>query len=364
MFQHLKAWLAGRAEVVDAGTLGVVATQRLLYREMARADRSGLALSLIRVTADYGTVSGRTLFGRLIDFLDRRLRITDDVGRLSDRDVAVILPMTSYEGAEVVAQEIETAFGREVELTIHCYPNQWWLESLRDWREDEDDQNQGQRWDGKRAVDAGQRVERIRLDQRLPFWKRSLDIVGASLGLLCLSPVFALVALLIKTTSPGPICFRQRRTGRAGKPFTLYKFRSMILDADARKHELRAFSEQDGPAFKMTNDPRVTSIGRLIRKTSLDELPQLWNVLTGDMTLVGPRPLPCDETAGCQTWHLERLQVTPGLTCIWQVYGRSRVTFDEWMRMDVRYIRNMSMLLDLKLIGLTAWSVVFRKDGV
>ena len=137
----------------------------------------------------------------------------------------------------------------------------------------------------------------------------------------------------------------------------------MCVDAESQKAELRAQSEQDGPAFKMAKDPRVTPLGRLLRKTSIDELPQLFNVLLGDMSLVGPRPLPCEESNRCEAWQRRRLDVTPGLTCIWQVRGRSKVSFSEWARMDVEYIRSRSLLSDLKLILKTIPAVLFRRGA-
>lgn len=143
----------------------------------------------------------------------------------------------------------------------------------------------------------------------------------------------------------------------------MYKFRTMVVDAEARKAELLALSEQDGPAFKLTHDPRVTPLGRLLRKLSLDELPQLWNVLRGDMSLVGPRPLPCHESAGCQGWERRRLEVTPGLTCTWQVRGRSAVSFEDWVRMDVQYIRSRTLWHDLRLIAETVPAVLLGKGG-
>ncbi|HND53900.1 MAG TPA: sugar transferase, partial [Pirellulaceae bacterium] len=190
-----------------------------------------------------------------------------------------------------------------------------------------------------------------------PAWKRAIDVVGALVGLVLLSPVMAVAALAIKLTSPGPILFRQLRAGLGGQPFTIFKFRTMRVDAEALKPALRAHSEQDGPAFKL-NDPRVTRLGKWLRSSCVDELPQLWNVLIGDMSLVGPRPLPCDESAACVRWQQHRLRVRPGLTCIWQTHRDNSIPFDDWMRMDIRYMRETSLWQDLKLVVQTIASIL------
>ena len=192
-------------------------------------------------------------------------------------------------------------------------------------------------------------------------WKRCVDVVGSAVGLVLLSPVLLGVAALIKATSPGPVLFRQVREGHGGELFTILKFRTMRIGADAEKAALRADSEQDGPAFKMENDPRITPVGSFLRKTCLDELPQLWNVLRGDMTLVGPRPLDHRESSKIARWGRRRLLVKPGLTCIWQVHGKSKVTFNEWMRMDIRYSQRISFVEDIKLVLATLKQVVLRK---
>lgn len=194
-----------------------------------------------------------------------------------------------------------------------------------------------------------------------PLWKRTLDVVGSVFGLLILSPVLATVAALIKITSPGPALFKQLREGHGGKLFTIYKFRTMRVGADAEKAALQVQSEQDGPAFKMTHDPRITPIGSFLRKTCLDELPQLWNVVKGDMTLVGPRPLDYRESEKIARWGRRRMHVMPGLTCIWQVHGKSKVSFNEWMRMDIRYSQRMNIFSDIKLVLETLKQVVLRK---
>jgi lipopolysaccharide/colanic/teichoic acid biosynthesis glycosyltransferase len=209
---------------------------------------------------------------------------------------------------------------------------------------------------------AVQRLEQL-LVKRLPIWKRVIDICGALFGIIVASIPMTIAALAIKFTSRGPVVFKQKRAGLGGVPFTIYKFRTMCIDAEAKKDELRKFSEQDGPAFKMKKDPRVTAIGKLLRKTSIDELPQLFNVLKGDMTLVGPRPLPLSEADKCDQWQRRRLDVTPGLTCIWQVKGRSSVTFAEWVRMDVAYIRRRSVVQDISILLQTIPAVLLRKGA-
>jgi lipopolysaccharide/colanic/teichoic acid biosynthesis glycosyltransferase len=201
------------------------------------------------------------------------------------------------------------------------------------------------------------------LARPMPGWKRTLDLLAAGFALIVFSPLMLVIAIAIKMSSPGPVIFKQKRAGLGGRPFEIYKFRSMRTDAEAMKKELMALNEQDGPAFKIEKDPRITRIGSLLRKTSLDELPQLWNVVRGEMSLVGPRPLPLDEAdAACQ-WQQRRLEVTPGLTCTWQVKGRSRVTFDEWVRMDINYIRRRNIGHDLSLLLQTIPAVLLRRGA-
>lgn len=217
---------------------------------------------------------------------------------------------------------------------------------------------------------------RLRLgDPQYPLWeralKRGLDIAFSGAVLLLGAPVFLVLGLLVKLSSPGPVLFRQVRLGRDGKPFDFYKFRSMHHNNDDEVH--RRFCEEfiNGTAtsedagrqvFKMVQDPRITPIGRFLRRTSLDELPQFWNVLRGEMSLVGPRPPICYELEHYQEWHKDRLKVRPGLTGLWQVSGRSQVGFDEMVMLDLHYIRKWSLLLDLRIIARTL-PVMVRGDG-
>jgi len=293
---------------------------------------------------------------RLIDIARQRIRLTDDLALIDSRWLAVVLSGTDAAGAWTVADDLATRYGPcgfPFVVTVYCYPS-----------------------DSFQAIEDGVISTKMRRDKNprpvqsleiffvrpLPAWKRITDVLGAIVGLIVFFPLFVLVALLIKLDSRGPLLFKQRRAGLGGKPFTIYKFRSMREDAEKQKNDLVAFSEQDGPAFKLRNDPRVTYLGRFLRTTSIDELPQFWNVLRGEMSLVGPRPLPCAEAAACSQWQKRRLDVTPGLTCIWQVKGRSRVTFAEWVRMDIEYIRQRCWSFDAKLMFWTVIAVL-QKTG-
>ena len=188
--------------------------------------------------------------------------------------------------------------------------------------------------------------------------KRCLDVLGAGACLLLLSVPMAVVAVMVKLTSPGPALFRQPRCGLNGRLFTCYKFRSMVEGAESLREEVRHLNEKDGPAFKVRNDPRLTPIGRFLRRFSIDEWPQFWNILRGEMSFVGPRPAIPSEVGQYETWQRRRLRMRPGLTCLWAIRGRDQVDFDSWMQMDLEYIDNWSLLLDLRILVLTVPVVV------
>jgi exopolysaccharide biosynthesis polyprenyl glycosylphosphotransferase len=194
------------------------------------------------------------------------------------------------------------------------------------------------------------------------FLKRVLDIAGASLGLLVCGPAMAIVAALIRRDTPGPAIYSARRTGAKGRLFHCYKFRSMVTDADRLKQGLKARNQREGPIFKLDCDPRVTRVGRFIRRYSLDELPQLWNVLRGDMSLVGPRPHPVDEVNHYELQHFRRLDVKPGITGLWQVTARKHPSFELNMHLDLTYIENWNLLLDLRIL-LSTVRVLFMPEG-
>jgi lipopolysaccharide/colanic/teichoic acid biosynthesis glycosyltransferase len=188
--------------------------------------------------------------------------------------------------------------------------------------------------------------------------KRGVDVLGAVVALIVSAPVLLAAAAAVKLDSSGPVFFRHIRLGKDGRPFTMLKLRSMTVDAHLRQAELASGNHMDGPVFKIRTDPRVTRVGRFLRKASLDELPQLWHVLCGEMSLVGPRPPVPDEVDHYEPWQRERLAVKPGLTCTWQVSGRSDIPFDRWVQMDIEYVRSRNLWLDLKLLLLTIPAVL------
>lgn len=323
-----------------------------MARERMRVDRNGSPLAILTIelpparsrSADY------EFLGRM---LVSRLRITDSIGFLSGTRVGVLLPDTSKSGGWKVASDICAVYppGHDrPNCDVFSYPD--------------DASGRGDEGADRKKLPASETDEAL-LDRTIalktPTSKRIIDVIGASLGLTLSAPLLLAVAGAIKLTSRGPAFYSQEREGLGGRRFRIYKLRTMRLNADLLQSQLRQYSEQDGPAFKMTRDPRTTWIGRWLRKTSLDELPQLWNVLRGDMSLVGPRPLPTVESLQCSAWQRQRLAVLPGLTCIWQIWGRNTVTFDEWMRMDLHYVRRQSFLYDMQLLLKTPPALVLHR---
>ena len=195
------------------------------------------------------------------------------------------------------------------------------------------------------------------------FSKRALDLCLSAAGILLFLPLMVPLAVLIKLESNGPLFFRQIRVGRNRRHFICYKFRSMVADAESLKEEFRYLNEAEGPMFKIRDDPRITSLGRFLRRSSLDELPQLFNVFKGDMSVVGPRPqIPC-EVELYEPWHYRRLEVTPGITCLWQVSGRSSIGFEEWMRLDMEYVKLRGFLFDAKILLRTLPAIIARRGA-
>jgi exopolysaccharide biosynthesis polyprenyl glycosylphosphotransferase len=307
--------------------------------------------------------AGERGVAELVQLLRSRKRETDVLGHMEDGVIAVLLTDTNEEGAARLKEKILSQAGDlRLSGTTRTYPD-YLFEALTS--------------DKEAPADLFPFVqEEARGRSRFgSVAKRALDILGASVGIVLALPVMAGIACAVALSSPGPIIFRQIRLGRGGTPFVFYKFRSMRCDADDRIHReyvanliqgnLSQINQGDAekPLYKLKQDPRVTAVGRIIRKTSLDELPQLFNVLKGEMSLVGPRPPVPYEVERYQSWHLRRiLEVKPGITGLWQVEGRSRASFDEMVRLDLRYVRESSLAFDLKILLKTV-RVVLIGDG-
>ena len=333
--------------------------------ERMRVDRNSSVLSLLLVRLQGQLPEDVAFFARL---LEGRLRVTDTPGQLDDGRIAILLPDTGAEGAWKVAADISEVYSvgpTRPECEVLVYPHS--KNSLNGDDSSEVDSlsdpegGSGQKVEGSQSGQGLKVTDEFFFAKSLPLWKRSLDILGGSVGLLASLPLLAISAAAVKATSPGPAFFKQQREGQGSKPFTMWKLRSMHVDAEEKKQALRKFSQQDGPAFKMKEDPRTTTVGKFLRMTSMDELPQFWNVLKGDMSLVGPRPLPVEESAACEGWQRRRLQVRPGMTCTWQVCERGNVSFDEWVRMDLRYAKKHSFGEDLRLLIMTLPSLLLKK---
>lgn len=207
------------------------------------------------------------------------------------------------------------------------------------------------------------RIPVVRRQPHVEKLTRTLDVVGALVGLILAAPVLLLSMALIKLTSRGPIFFCQIRVGEGGRLFRMYKLRTMVVDAEKQRRALLHRNEMSGPVFKIRRDPRITWVGQYLRKFSIDEMPQFWNVLKGEMSLVGPRPPLPREVKKYKRWQLQRLMVKPGLTCLWQVSGRNTIGFEDWVRLDIRYIRTRSFWVDMKIILQTFKVIFIRPDG-
>jgi len=384
--------------------LSAKAMELLLTKERMRCDRHGQFFSLIVFEIDLDDLHV------LGEILNNRLRLTDETGLLLKGGVGVLLPMTEIHGAKVVLQSIRQLASRQrlaFDAEIFTYSgrerpfhnseqNHAFADSdsdiafgndsdpedtvveppsalskatsriapqnlgIKTFRADRDSQTMractGQ-------ILSTSTVPTPQLCRQYPRWKRCMDIVCAAFGLIVALPVLFIAAIAIKLTSKGPVFFRQMRTGQFGNPFPIYKIRTMVMDAEELKGKLEELNERDGPAFKIKDDPRVTTLGVFLRKTGLDELPQLWNVLIGDMAIVGPRPLPCIEDAQCKLWQRRRLDTKPGLTCIWQISKSRKISFSDWMRMDLQYADSITISGDIRLIFQTVKAVVLGRIG-
>jgi lipopolysaccharide/colanic/teichoic acid biosynthesis glycosyltransferase len=381
------------AEAVQVGTVsGLHSSQQfnlLVQKERFRADRYRTIFSVVVFRLILNRESQRrTQLDCLNAILSERLRLSDERGLERNGDVVVLLPHTHEEGATNVADSIiklSVDSGLVLSAKIYTYP-ELAHQSMNDGSSDSDRRFESPQATGTSSsvyehetssnatvsrsmatdvhyatISYGNALEK--LVTPYPKWKRICDIVGASMGLVLAAPVLLTAAIAIKLTSSGPVLFHQWRNGRNGKPFRICKLRTMVVEAEELKAALRESNERDGPAFKMKHDPRVTTVGKFLRNTGLDELPQLWNVFKGDMAIVGPRPLPCDEDANCELWHRRRLDTKPGITCFWQIMKSRVEAFDDWMRLDMKYLKKRSLFQDISLMFRTIAAVVLGRVG-
>lgn len=337
--------------------------RRMLLRGRARGDRMGEGFSLLV----FGVPNRKCeydVFSRLADRFPQRLRGADQPGWLDSHHLAVIMPVAPSERAWLLADTLCADLPADLprpECEVYVYPVD--RKGPEQPERPENGTPQEQRGvTASRPAGAAYHSMLLVFAQPLPIWKRTTDLLVAGTALALLTPLFMIIAVAIRLSSRGPVFFSQLRSGLGGKPFRMYKFRTMVTNAESLKQELLEYNMRDGPAFKLAADPRVFRMGRWLRATSLDELPQLWNVLRGEMSLVGPRPLPCDESDACRGWRSHRLDVTPGLTCTWQTEKTRDTSFDEWMRMDARYTRSVSFWTDFKLLFKTIPVVVLRRN--
>ena len=337
-----------------------------LRLEKRRVDRSKAPLSMIIFYFDLKKMrrDGRSI-GNLLASFNREVRETDIKGWVDDNALGLLLPDTDEKGVRRCAEKIADGNGDQPYSVITAtYPDHIFQKLLS---EDRVHPNLF-------PLDIDDTVRPRRLQFVL---KRAIDIMGSLIGLILSSPIIFLTAITVKTTSPGPIIFRQTRLGMKGNRFSFYKFRSMYCDCDDQIHrqyvadliqgnlEKINQGEKDRPLFKMRTDPRITQVGRIIRKISIDELPQFFNVLKGDMSLVGPRPPLPYEVEKYESWHLRRiLEVKPGITGLWQVHGRSQTSFNDMVRMDLRYVQNWSLLFDVKILVKTVKAVLHPNGAV
>ncbi len=338
----------------DCGIYSEKYFNEMLRIERKRTERSGKPFILILLDVrEYGETAGRGKFRGLAKTICSLTRDIDVKGWYSSGTVIglMLLEISGSQAAKLVAEKlrqeiIRTAGEKDagaIKISFHLYPEE-----------------KAGRFDPALYPDLRDRA------RGASGFKRLLDLTFSAAGLLLLAPVFAVIALLIKLTSKGPVLFRQERVGRLGKSFIFLKFRSMYVNRDHKIHEefIRNFikppltaASRAPSVYKIEKDPRVTPLGHFLRKTSLDELPQLLNVLRGEMSLIGPRPPLPYECIIYEKWHLSRVQAKPGITGLWQVKGRSRTSFDEMVRLDIKYIREWSPWLDIKILFKTPWAV-------
>jgi len=362
-----------RKNISEAASINSAsAFQAILAKERSRVDRNSHVFSLVAFEVGPQD-SCMDSINNLVFQLKKQIRITDEIGWLDNGTIGVLLFNSLNHEARIFIEKTKR----------NCSPNILCKCSISTYPEDmvEHPHNNGinntlrnschhylpgstSLPDQKITKDnqAGLRLQPV-FFAKMPVPKRLADIIVSSIALIALSPLMVAIAIAVKLTSKGPVFFNQQRAGLGGAPFRFLKYRTMYVDAEEKKSELLQFNERNGPVFKMENDPRVTRLGMFLRKWSLDELPQFVNVFIGDMSLVGPRPPTLDEVEQYDNWHNYRLELKPGITCIWQVYARHEKSFENWVRLDIKYRQKQSFLFDMKLLALTLPAVLSRRGA-
>lgn len=340
-----------------------------LTKERERCDRYLLHFTMIAIESEALQESSQMLQS-FEQFVTSRLRLSDEAGLLRKGGIGLMLPMTDAEGAKTVL-ELVKRFANEhsisIRAEIYTYAGYGGNETDPAGPDEEDsDSQRAELVDYRPSHNAkGHREDSLvkMIAKPFPRWKRACDIAGSVAGLGLTAPVLAVACLAVKATSKGPVFFKQMRCGQHGRPFAIYKLRTMVVDAEDLKALLQERNERDGPAFKIKDDPRVTKVGKFLRKIGADELPQLVNVLKGDMSIVGPRPLPVSEDIQCASWQRKRLDSKPGLTCTWQISKSRNISFRDWMRLDLQYGRKRALFHDIGLIAKTFGAVFLGRVG-
>lgn len=351
-----------------------------LELEQERATRYGHIFSMLVFNSEHAVDNG-TSMNRVVKAMNSRLRGTDELGFYDENNIAAILPYATASNTDIIGAEICKIIGiaQQGAYTVHTYPTNWvtkvkQTEASSPAEEDAptDSANLIERRKSaaqiRQTIKASQTGSHYRtvddfIARPVPYWKRGVDLVGSCCGLILFAPIFALAALGVKLTSPGPVFFRQERIGYKQKPFVLLKFRTMSTDSNSESH--RKFMKKlivevdDQPNTKMSDDARIFAFGRFLRRTSIDELPQLVNVLKGEMSLVGPRPCLDYEAEEFLRWHTRRFYIMPGMTGLWQVSGKNRLSFKQMIRLDIQYSKKITFWLDVKILVKTIWAVIF-----
>jgi lipopolysaccharide/colanic/teichoic acid biosynthesis glycosyltransferase len=372
--KHIKIFANTSSKTAEVPICTEKEFHAILARERFRNTRSNCVFSIayFRLKKRSDTKSTNSF----IKHLKKKIRSTDELGWFDSKSIGVFLYNTPKEGASYFVEKVkaDTTMQKKLhECRVYTYPSEW--------LNFEDDNNTPINLSKGGSSESENRQETQPKNKALfqetfqppcilPIWKRGLDLFVAFVGLILLSPFFLLLTIFIKIVSPGPVFFKQERIGYGGKPFTFWKFRTMEIKADVSSHqkqmaELIKGKDSNKPMIKQDNNPHIIPFGKILRKTCVDEFPQFINVIRGEMSLIGPRPPIPYEVRDYRHWHKERFNVLPGLTGLWQVSGKNRLTFNEMIRLDIKYVRRISLLLDLKILLLTPRAILTQvKDSI